>query len=422
MNVVGNPRVVKMEDSLGRPVFNNANRLGDTLELSYLEGNPTVITLANGQKFMVPKLTAAELPPPIYRKVDTTLISPIWPDTTKTGIGNGGSLSLRITIPTGGRLNSEDSMKTWEVGQWFGGAIYGGGDIRHKFFPLPSTMEYSYGIYLQRNYRKLSWSADYNYCKISMHNFWAPGLFSGGLLNDIYNNAGERIKPFSNSWALMFITPMHSFGVNGIWHLGKNELISGDKGKWVNSVGVGLGILYFNPLRIPWLTPTGYDVIAKRYNDTLMNDGIRTENAAQWKSRVFENKINLREFGSEGQNVILGGKRYSPIAVYGSLEYRLTYLRKKWNFKMSMKATLSSSDYLDDCGSGLFYGGDREKMIEYGVKELQYSRSTLETAFPQLSGDALTGSIKSTNGLPDGFFQMHIGVSYYLSDSLKKSK
>ena len=91
MNVIGNPHVVKLEDSMGRPVFNNASRLGDTLILSYLEGNPTIVTLANGQKFMVPKLTAAELPPPIYRKVDTTLISPKWPDTTKTGEGDGGA-------------------------------------------------------------------------------------------------------------------------------------------------------------------------------------------------------------------------------------------------------------------------------------------------------------------------------------------
>jgi hypothetical protein len=422
MNVVGNPRVVKMEDSLGRPVFNNANRLGDTLELSYLEGNPTVITLANGQKFMVPKLTAAELPPPIYRKVDTTLISPMWPDTTKTGSGIGGSLSLRVSIPTGGSLNPLDSMKNWEVGQWFGGAIYGGGDIRHKFFPLPSTMEYSYAIYLQRNYRKLSWSADYNYCKISMHNLWSPSLFSGGKLNDVLSVSGEKIKPFPNSFSLMFVTPMHVLGINGIWHIGKNELINRDKGKWVNSVGVGLGILYFNPYRLPWLSPNGYNKKTGKYERGLLDSGIRTETYEEWNERILSNRIYLREVGTEGQNFILGMKKYSPVAAFGSFEYRLSYLRKKWNFKMSMKATISTTDYLDDMGSGTFYGGDREKMLEYAVSNLQYTRGVLETAFPKLPDDAFVGSTKSINGLPDGFFQMHMGVSYYIGYNLKKRK
>jgi len=135
MNVVGNPRVVKMEDSLGRPVFNNANRVGDTLELTYLEGNPTLITLANGQKFSVPKLTVAELPPPIYRKVDTTLIS-------------------RIAIDSGMLMNlMGKGTGSWEAGVMFGSATYRG-DYRHKFSPLPSTMEFSGSGFLQFNARK----------------------------------------------------------------------------------------------------------------------------------------------------------------------------------------------------------------------------------------------------------------------------
>jgi len=409
MNVVGDPRVVKMEDSLGRPVFNNANRVGDTLVLSYLEGNPTVITLANGQKFMVPKLTAAQLPPPIYRKVDTVLLERIvrMKDESKV---DRLTLKLSIPVPMGGNHSKLDSLNTWEIGQWFGGAIYAGGDIKHKFSPMPSTLEYSYGVYLQKNLNnRFSMNAEYNYSKISMHNLIAPGLFSGGKVPEVLSKDGFTKPVFPSTFQLMFVTPIHSLGFNGLWHLNDYNLEIGKKSRWISSLGAGIGVLYFTPYRLPGYSRT-YDNNLKEYSESL----------SDYRNRVNEEKVNLRKLGTEGQNIIPGMKRYSAVSTFLNASYRLTYYRNRFSISGELKATLAHSDYLDDFGPGLYYGGNRDLVMQYANENLDYSESQINRALPISNTIIGTGAQKSTNGLPDGYYQMHLGVAYHLNDNEAK--
>jgi hypothetical protein len=382
--------------------------VGDTLELSYLEGNPTVITLANGQKFMVPKLTAAELPPPIYRKVDTVLLERIVRMNIEESKVERLTLKLSLPIPMGGNHSKLDSLGTWEVGQWFGGAFYAGGDIKHKFSPMPSTVEYSYGIYLQRNvHTRFSYNIDYNYCKISMHNLIAPGLFSGGKVPEVMNASGYTVPVFGSSFQLMFMTPIHSLGVNALWHLNDNQLDVFEKSKWVSTLGFGLGALYFTPYRLP-----GY---SRKYDNTIKD---YSESFAAYRARVLEEKVNLRKLGTEGQNIIPGMKRYSAVTTFANLSYRLTYKRKRISVSGELKATITHSDYLDDFGPGLYYGGNRDLVIQYAEENLDYSQKQLYKSLPVSSGTANTGAQKSTNGLTDGFYQMHMGVAYQLNPTV----
>jgi hypothetical protein len=411
MNVVGDPRVVKMEDSLGRPVFNNANRVGDTLVLSYLEGNPTVITLANGQKFMVPKLTAAQLPPPIYRKVDTVLLDRIvrMKDESKV---DRLTLKLSIPVPMGGDHSKLDSLNTWEIGQWFGGAIYAGGDIKHKFSPLPSTVEYSYGLYVQKNlHDRFSISADYNYLKISMHNLMAPGLFSGGKVPDVITEDGYLQPIFSNTYKLMFVTPIHGLSVNGVWKIGNNLNSIHKNSNWRSSISAGVGLIYFTPYRIIHRGRDGYDPLSQTYTETL----------SQYKSRLWSDRANLRKLGTEGQNFLPGAKRYSPVTSTLSLGYKLSYRINRISIGGELKATMAYSDYLDDFGPGLYYGGNREMVLQYANENLgyqDYTSTDLSYILPETSVDAYAQ--KSTNGLSDGYYQMHLGVAYHLNDNEAK--
>lgn len=409
MNVVGNPRVVKMEDSLGRPVFNNANRVGDTLVLSYLEGNPTVVTLANGQKFMVPKLTAAELPPPIYRKVDTTLISPEWPDTTKTGEGDGGAgVQISFKLPTfGGKKVKVTVMKEWEMGLWGGGGIYGGGDIKHKFAPLPSTIEISSGLYGQYNLTsRFSLKGSYYRSAISIHNLWATGLFTGGLSPKAIDTGYNEFTPFGNAYSVMFFTKMNVLEMEGMWHLKDYMIKAGKKGRLVPTLGLSLGIFQFTPYRFAY---------KNQRND---------QTYAQYTQWMKENYLfDMRKFGSEGQNFLPGAKPYSQFATSVGTSFSVAYVRAKWSLKGELKAVYTSTDYLDDFGPGLWYGGDfnqmiaNQKAVEQGVDDYLAKVQKISAYNPAIN----QSTYRSTNGLNDWYFQAHMGISYNLSYG-KKNK
>jgi hypothetical protein len=406
MNVVGNPRVVKMEDSLGRPVFNNASRIGDTLVLLYLEGNPTVITLANGQKFMVPKLTAAELPPPIYRKVDTTLISPTWPDTTNAGNSGDNSVKIAFSIPTFGKSGDVTRLGFWELGAYFGGGIYGGGDVPHAFFPLPSTIEYSAGTFAQYNATdRFSIKFSYSKFAISTHNIWAPGLFTraGGVIGeDTLGNTIEYSKGFSN----MFVTEMNSFDFDMLWHLKSYKLDSKQNHKLVPTVGLGFGFLSYDPYRI------------------LLKSQRKDESYPDYVDRLNNNyKFSLRDMGTEGQNFLPGSKPYGKYAFSVNTSFGLTYIFKRWAFRGDMKFVYTSTDYLDDMGPGAWYGGDYEKWKNSIESNSVFTQDAANVGklTSNYNGAADPLSLRSTNGLNDGYMQIHLGVSYFLLHSGKKN-
>jgi len=393
MNVVGNPRVVKMEDSLGRPVFNNANRLGDTLELSYLEGNPTVITLANGQKFMVPKLTAAELPNPIYRQVDTTL----------TGIGMSlDSLLIKF------RDSIEAPFTKWkdwnEYGVWAGGAIYQG-DYKHKYRVIPSTIEMSTGLYAQfKRNQKSAFRVSFYNAKISMHSILAPGLFTGMAAPKLPTTltTGGYFEP-TNIWRFNFTTDLNILDLQGVFYLNKPKKINfNDPNRWsvLSALGVGTSLIHYNPKRM---------VVTDRYT-----------------------MVPLRPLGTEGQNFLSGKKPYSTVTGSLNLSYELILQKKRWIFKGEIKKVFSFSDYLDDWGSGQWYGGDFDKWVASlpagnidpfskedmniiaglgNYYQVEYKDKGLDLSAP-----------KSPTPLPDGFLQFHMGVAYRIVNPEIKEK
>ena len=389
MNVVGNPRVVKMEDSLGRPVFNNANRLGDTLVLSYLEGNPTVITLANGQKFMVPKLTAAELPPPIYRKVDTTLIS-------------------RIAVDSGMLMNlMGKGTGSWEAGVMFGSATYRG-DYRHKFSPLPSTMEFSGSGFLQYNARKsTSFRLSLFRSNISMHYRNAPAVFSG--MAPIFMNGSQGYLAESMMWRYAFVTKMSGLDFDMLMTLGDGRdysLKKYQKGKWIPQLGLGLGLLHYTPYR--------------EYNVNVYDDNGLVV-GSEYKF------MNLRSVGTEGQLFLPGAKKYGSIAGSVNTSFQLTYLMQKWAFHAEIKSVFTTSDYLDDFGSGVWYGGDVQKWydaspeaIDPNTGQKPYSATMMSYYTDYVNRGYTTSQVRTKSMMPDGYFQFHLGMAYFLNDKVSK--
>ncbi len=417
LEVVGQPQIVDLRDSFGRPVFVNQSKIGDSLIANYVEGNPVILTLQNGLKFNVPKLTAAQLPPPLYRKVDTSLISPEWPDTTlKAKVG------FMVIIPMFHKLKEIEKLKTWEFGFWGGGSMYGGGDIKYKFNPMPSTIEVSGGGYAQYNLTNaFSLKSNIYRSTVSVHNLWAAGLLSGGKVPFVTDTSGNKFQPYPNTWPLMFVTPMTVLDIEGIWHIGKYSLQPGQKGKWVNSMGISAGIFTYTPYRIAYRNQRS------------------TETSAAYKARLWdEERVNLRELGLEGQNFLENKKRYGKVSMNLGLSWQLTYLRKRWAFKGEMKAVYTFTDYLDDYGPGLWYGGNYDAWMEsikvnptYSQDPTFFANGDLNTPYPKLykvSGGSSTHSrisnysARSTNGLNDWYYQAHMGFSYFLKKKDEKPK
>jgi hypothetical protein len=394
MKVIGNPTVVKLEDSLGKPVYNNAIRKGDTLELNYLEGNPTVVTLSNGEKFMVPKLTIAQLPNPIYRNIDTTL----------SGIGMTlDSLIEKIRDS----LESQDlKWKTWtEYGMWTGGAIYQG-DIRHKFGIMPSTIEVSTGFYAQfKPFKRTAIRVTYYNAKISMHSILAPGLFSGMAPLYLPTDIGGVKGVFtpSNLWRFNFTTTLNVLDLESIIYLNRARNINfNNPNKWsmLSALGIGTSIIQFDPKRM------------------VVTDALTL--------------ISLRPLGTEGQNFLPGKKPYGKFTGSFNLAYNVVFQKNRWLFKGEIKKVFSFSDYLDDWGSGQWYGGDYDKWAaslpagnidpfskqDFGF--LAGLGAYYETEYKDKGLDL--AAKKSATPLPDGYLQFHLGVAYRIVNPVIKEK
>jgi hypothetical protein len=394
MKVIGNPTVVKLEDSLGKPVYNNALRKGDTLELNYLEGNPTVVTLSNGEKFMVPKLTVSQLPSPIYRNIDTTL----------SGIGMTlDSLIEKIRDS----LEAQDlKWKTWtEYGIWTGGAVYQG-DIKHKYGILPSTIEISTGFYAQfKPFKRTAFRVTYYNAKISMHSILAPGLFSAMAPLYLPTNIGGVKGVFtpSNLWRFNFTTTLNVLDLESIIYLNRARNINfNNPNKWsmLSALGIGTSIIQFDPKRM------------------VVTDALTL--------------ISLRPLGTEGQNFLPGQKPYGKITGSFNLAYNVVFQKNRWLFKGEIKKVYSFSDYLDDWGSGQWYGGDYDKWAAslpvgnidpFSKQDFGYMAGLGEYYQVEYKDKGLDLSAKkSLTALPDGYLQLHLGVAYRIVNPVIKEK
>jgi hypothetical protein len=394
MKVIGNPTVVKLEDSMGKPVYNNALRKGDTLELNYLEGNPTVVTLSNGEKFMVPKLTVSQLPNPIYRNIDTTL----------SGIGMTlDSLIEKIRDS----LEAQDlKWKTWtEYGMWTGGAVYQG-DIKHRYGIIPSTIEISTGLYAQfKLFKRTAFRVTYYNAKISMHSILAPGLFSGMAPLYLPTNIGGVKGVFtpSNLWRFNFTTSLNVLDLESVIYLNRARNINfNNPNKWsmLSALGIGTSIIQYDPKRM---------VVTDRY--TL---------------------VSLRPLGTEGQNFLPGQKPYGKITGSFNLAYNVVFQKNRWLFKGEIKKVFSFSDYLDDWGTGQWYGGDYDKWAAslpggnidpFSRQDMNIIAGLGEYYQVEYKDKGLDLSAKkSLTPLPDGYLQFHLGVAYRIVNPVIKEK
>lgn len=419
MNVIGNPSVSQLLDSSGNKVDYTFVKKGDTMVFDYIQGNPAIAILTSGTSLNIPKFKLTSLQLLALSKIDTAEYNKYL---RQKNIDNARDKSdvLHINVPmfkSKGELINK--IGVWEIGMWGGGAFYGGGDIHYKTakdfrtssnfakntvlikdFPVFSSIEYSFGGYGQYNINsRFALKGTFYYSGISIHNIWGAGIFSGTTPLMSYDQNYNEIAAASSSFPVNFWTKMGIVELEGLWHMRPYQISAGKTAKLVPSLGLSVGMLYFNTYRFAYSRQQSGEEFSE-YVDRMKN----------------EHLYNLRDLGSEGQNFLPGAKPYSPIAFNIGTSFSLTYLRKRWAFKGEMKAVYTSTDYLDDYGPGLWFGGDYDAMRaaaydKYpGISESELNKISNYSLKDKIAPNAQ----RSTNGLNDWYFQFHLGASYIL--------
>ena len=189
-------------------------------------------------------------------------------------------------------------------------------------------------------------------------------------------------------------------------HILPNQLLESKKARLVPSVTAGIGIMHFTPYA------TYFNQSNWPYSWYLGNG--------------TNERVNLRQLGTQGQNVVPGMSPYGSFAAILSTGLKLNYKRPKWNLGAELKGNITSTDYLDDFGRGTYYGGDRVSWYENNVLPTFISNESQdETEFPIKriwDQENKYGGSRAQNYLPDGFWQIQLLYSRNLSETSLVSK
>lgn len=296
---------------------------------------------------------------------------------------------------------------SFEWGTWFGTSIYDGRDLKYlkiaNAIPVPTNIEFSEGLYLQKNtHSRFSWNiglqaANLGYARRS----GSPYIVTlPGAEIPSYNPSLDTTVMI-NSKAANFFTRTSSIESNIYYHLRDYNLPEGKKFWLVPSFGFGLGVMNYTPYR----EVRGLDVGDPRF--------------LGWK-RKRTHYVDLREVGSEGQNILSNGRAYGKWAGLYNASFQLSLHTKKWIYKGEIKSNMTTTDYLDDFGRGAWYGGDYEAWGEaldvsyYNVNTGQNVPLTPEQ-ISRVPQEANLFTPRATNNMMDGYMQFHIGIARRLN-------
>ena len=409
----GDLAILELLSEEGQKVELVKSMIGDTQRYTYIQGTPKRALLTDGRLMNLPEISPSNLPNLEITKIDTADYNR-YKEQNQIILSNNKDevrVSLDFVIPTFSKKEELIvPLRQWEVGFWGGGAIYGGGDIKHRrasdyqsapdfikntpwirSIPVFSTMEISGGLYGQYNYNsRFSMRGTFYFSKVSMWNVVSPGIFAKTREIETIDHDYQKIRVSGfGSW---FVTQLYNIEIEGLWHLKPYLIKKGKKHALIPTLGLNLGVFHYTPYRYTWAP---------------------TEPGEQWEDYKFKpTKHNLRKLGSEGQNFLPGARPYNALATSIGTSFQLAYLRKRWAFKGEMKFVYTSTDYLDDFGPGIWYGGDINKVrANHQLDDITNRQLAQITSS---NSNVSKSATRSTNGLNDWYYQAHLGFSYFL--------
>ncbi|MFY8021302.1 MAG: hypothetical protein ACOVP1_08900 [Bacteroidia bacterium] len=370
-----NCNVISLKDSLEQPIKFDLNTNNDLIILSYYyKLNPDYIELDNLTTIQLPKVLAEQI---------------AYTDSIENSVKQRSLDSILIA-------KTDVFTKSHELGLWGGLSIFMG-DVKHKF-GIPGCLEWTGGIYVQHNYRRnFSLRGSYYRTNIGMHDPTAP-LFLFQSAPVYINDANGSISQLS-SWETNFKTKIHSLEFQAIWYLGNKtyQSLKQDEGKFITGLSLGVGLMHYTPYR---------GVVYSKYKDSIVY-------------------VEARPLGLEGQNFLPNKSKYGNWAMNISVGFEFNYLYKKWKFKSEIKYTITATDYLDDMGTGYLYGGNYDEWLKSNkdwvgpINKFTGKPVRLEEVFARKNS---AGTRRTTDLLPDGYIQIHVGCSYEIDDLLQSFK
>lgn len=396
---------LKVLDELGNTLKYNMIRQKDKTWIIYAEGPAQFIELADGYRIVLPAVK--EINPIDSSNVEEEVyaINEEINDAEDEKTGAIAEISKEVNALF---TRNTTKLNRWEVGVWGGGGVYGAGDIKPKFafvedlVYVPSTIDWSFGAYAQYNFNsRFAAKVNYYNTTISIHDLSTVGYFSGTAPLIGLNEEYEEVQMATSSSSAAFLTHINSLEIEGLWHLKSYNLAPNQWSKLIPSIGLSLGAIHFTPYRTKY-TQQGED-----------------EGYFSYLSRNRDNRYNLRDLGTEGQHFLPGGEPYSSLALTAGLSFSMTWLFEDFALKGEVRSTYTSTDYLDDFGPGLWYGGDADAVRANngfeGISDSDLDNILREIQLPK------TNTFRSTDGLNDWYFQGHLGFSIFL-DKPKANK
>lgn len=372
---INNCGVIGLKDSTGKTINFDLKANNDVSTLNYyFKENPEYIELDNHIRIKLPKVEATQL---------------ALADSLENIKQQKALDSILIA-------KSDIFNRSYELGIWGGLSVFMG-DVKHKF-GIPGCMEWTGGLYLQHNYRRnFSLRGSYYRANIGMHDPTAP-LFLFQSAPVYINDVNGSISQLS-SWETNFKTKIHAIEFQAIWYLGNKtyQSLQTEKGKFITGISLGVGVIHYTPFR---------GAVYSRYKDSI----------------VF---VEARPLGLEGQNFLPNKSKYGSLAMNISAGLEFNYMYKKWKFKSEIKYTITATDYLDDMGTGYLYGGNYDEWLKSNkdwvgpINKFTGKPVKLEEVFARKNS---SGTRRTTDLLPDGYIQIHIGCSYEIDDFIHSFK
>jgi hypothetical protein len=398
---------LKVLDAQGSPLRYKMLRQADKTWFIYSEGPAQFVELADGYRIVLPNVTELNPADTAENEIEKEIYAINEEEEEQEDLKDPSRLETLSENVTEFFTANTSPVERWEVGAWGGGGLYGAGDIKPKFafvedlVYIPSTIDWSFGAYAQYNFNS-RFAAKLNYYNttISMHDLSTVGFFTGTAPLYGRNEEYELVKIANSSSTAAFLTHINSIEIEGLWHLRSYELRPNQWSKLIPSIGLSVGAFHFTPYRTLY-TPQGDD-----------------ENYFEYLARNRENRYNLRDLGTEGQNFLPGAKPYGSLALSAGLSFSMTWLFQDFALKGEVRSVYTSTDYLDDFGPGLWYGGDANAVKNNhrydGLSDNEVGLILREIELPK------PNTFRSTDGLNDWYFQGHLGFSIFLDKPKNK--
>jgi hypothetical protein len=259
------------------------------------------------------------------------------------------------------------SFPRQELG-FLAGVSYIIGDV-NTLGVIPSALDFALtGMYTYLLDERWSFGGRYQFTRV------ATGY---GSLLPIIDGKNETV----------FRNDLHSFRAESFYSLWPRKQGKTVYGYLTGEVGIGLGLLFFDPKM----------------------RGVDLEGEGRW--------IRARPYGTEGQNFLEGENAYGYVALDLTFAGRLRWMIGDLSLFLEGALSVASTDYLDDMSDGYYYGGNIGEYRNTPPSNVGFTdpggqgRGEINR-LQESTGRKNPKVTRGYNALPDAYVAFQVGFAY----------